>query len=102
MVRKYATERDLAARLAAILGITIAADVYVVHKAVEWWRGMHPEVFRESGKSGLEPRMLTALFICMGAFTLLCLLLILLRYRTARIETRIEALHHRDTASGES
>jgi heme exporter protein C len=92
MVRRYADNRDLGARLAAILGITIAADVYVVHKAVEWWRGMHPEVFKAGQRDSLEPRMLTALYVCMAAMALLCVLLIRLRYRTARIETRSEAV----------
>ncbi len=92
MVRRYADNRDLGARLAAILAITIAADVYVVHKAVEWWRGMHPEVFKAGQRDSLEPRMLTALYVCMATMTLLCMLLIRLRYRTARIETRTEAL----------
>jgi len=92
MVRRYADNRDLGARLAAILAITIAADVYVVHKAVEWWRGMHPEVFKAGQRDSLESTMMTALYICMAAMALLCVLLIRLRYRTARIETRAEAL----------
>jgi len=92
MVRRYADNRDLGARLAAVLAITIAADVYVVHKAVEWWRGMHPEVFKAGQRNSLEPKMLTALYVCMAAMTVLCMLLIRLRYRTARIETRTEAL----------
>jgi len=92
MVRRYADNRDLGARLAAIIGITIAADVYVVHKAVEWWRGMHPEVFKAGNRGSLDPRMTTALFVCMGALFFLCITLIRLRYRAARIETRSEAL----------
>jgi heme exporter protein C len=101
LVRRYASNRDLGARLAAILGITIAADVYVVHKAVTWWRGMHPQVFRAGGKGSLEPAMLTALLLCMLALTLLGLLLIRLRYRAARIETRTEALFLRRAEGGE-
>ena len=92
MVRRYADNRDLGARLAAILGITIAVDVYIVHKAVEWWRGMHPQVFRAGGRGSLEPEMRTALLLCTLAMTLLCVSLIWLRYRTARVETRTEAL----------
>jgi len=92
MVRRYADNRDLGARLAAILGITIAADVYVVHKAVEWWRGMHPQVFRAGEHKSLDPRMGTVLLLCTIAITLLCVFLIRLRYRTSRIETRAEAL----------
>jgi len=92
LVRRYASNRDLGARLAAILGITIAADVYVVHKAVEWWRGMHPQVFKEGGKGSLQTEMQTALLICTVSITLLCVLLIRLRYRTARIETRTQTM----------
>ena len=92
LVRRYASNRDLGARLAAILGITIAADVYVVHKAVEWWRGMHPQVFREGGKGSLQDEMQTALMICMLAMTLLCVLLIRFRHRGARIDTLTETL----------
>jgi heme exporter protein C len=101
MVRRYADNRDLGARLAAILGITIAADVYVVHKAVEWWRGMHPQVFRAGEKESLDPRMKIALLMGMLASTLLCLTLIWLRYRTARIETRTEALRLRRRDEGD-
>jgi heme exporter protein C len=101
MVRRYADNRDLGARLAAILGITIAADVYVVHKAVEWWRGMHPQVFRAGEKGSLDPRMTTALLLGMLASASLCLLLISLRYRTARIETRTEALRLRRRDEGD-
>jgi len=92
LVRRYASNRDLGARLAAILGISIAADVYVVHKAVEWWRGMHPQVFKEGGKGSLQSEMQTALLICSLALTLLGILLIRLRYRAAQIETRTETM----------
>ncbi|NIM40364.1 MAG: cytochrome C assembly protein, partial [Hydrogenophaga sp.] len=45
MVRGYAENRDLGARLAAIVGIVAAIDVPIIHKAVDWWRGQHPQVF---------------------------------------------------------
>ncbi len=53
---------------------------------------MHPEVFKEGNRGSLDPRMTAVLFLCMGALFLLCITLIRLRYRTARIETRTEAL----------
>jgi heme exporter protein C len=101
LVRRYASNRDLGARLAAILGITIAADVYVVHKAVEWWRGMHPQVFKEGGKGSLQTEMQTALLICSLALTLFGVLLIRLRYRAARIETRTQTMLLERTEEGD-
>ena len=102
LVRRYANNRDLGARLAAILGITIAADVYVVHKAVEWWRGMHPQVFKAGGKGSLEATMAQSLLICTLAMTLLCISLTWIRYRTARIETRSDMLRVRYADHGDA
>jgi heme exporter protein C len=101
MVRRYAGNRDLGARLAAVLGITIAADVYVVHKAVEWWRGMHPQVFRAGGRGSLDPQMRTALLVCLLAMTLLSVSLVWLRFRTARVESRTEILRLDRTNDGD-
>ena len=92
LVRRYADSRDLGARLAAILGITIVADVYIIHKAVEWWRGQHPQVFKAGGKGSLDPRMSTALLVGLACFTLLTVTLMVVRYRAIRVASRTEAL----------
>lgn len=85
MVRAYADNRDLGARLAAIVGIVAALDVPIIHKAVEWWRGQHPAVFKEGG---LAPEMQQAFGVSTLAFFLLFSLLLAVRYRTARLEDR--------------
>lgn len=95
LVRRYAEQRDLGARLASIIGITIAVDVYIIHKAVEWWRGQHPQVFKAGGKGSLAPEMSQALLVGMLSFTLLGVGLIFLRYRGIRVESRSEAIRAR-------
>ena len=90
MVRNYAQDRDLGARLAAIVGIVAAIDVPIIHKAVEWWRGQHPVVFAPGKRDGLAPGMGSALGVSMLAFVLLFLLLLAIRFRVRNLESRLE------------
>ena len=92
MVRGYADSREQGARLASVLGVVAALDVPVIYKAVDWWRGQHPQVFRSGGQGGLDPRMLRAFLICMGAFLLVYVVLLVVRMRVAAIEDRVQDL----------
>lgn len=89
MVRDYADNRDLGARLASIVGIVAALDVPIIHKAVVWWRGQHPVVFAPNQSDGLAPAMRTSFVICIVAMFGLFALLIVLRYRLATLEGRL-------------
>lgn len=91
MVRAYAPEPDLGARLAAVVGIFAAVDVPIIHKAVEWWRGHHPQVFKPGGGS-LAPEMARALGICAVAIFLLFTLTLILRWRIAIADERSRRL----------
>jgi len=91
MVRRYAENRDLGARLAAIVGIVAAIDVPIIHKAVDWWRGQHPQVFQPGKRDPMAPEMLQTFLFSMFVFFLLCLVLLCLRYRVATLEDRTEA-----------
>jgi heme exporter protein C len=80
MIRNMEAPWDKKARLASVFGIIGFLDVPIVFFAVRWWNTkMHPIVFGE-GKSqsggGLEPEMLTAMFVAIGAFTLLYITLL--------------------------
>jgi heme exporter protein C len=88
MVRSYATNREQGARLAAVVGVIAALDVPIVYKAVDWWRGQHPVLFRPGAKSALAPGMSETFRFCILAFLLLFALLLALRYRLARLEDR--------------
>ena len=100
MVRGYAAERDLGARLAAIVGIVAAVDIPIIHKAVVWWRGQHPVVFEPGEGAGLAPEMRNALLVSTLAFFLLYALLLALRHRAARLEDRAATVLQRLDADG--
>ena len=92
LVRGYASDRDSGARMAAVLGIVAALDVPIIHKAVQWWRGQHPQVFKPGEDSPLAPEMKTALLICVVAFFVLYALLLTLRASLASLEDRAQGL----------
>lgn len=100
MLRSYAENRELGARLAAIVGIVAAVDVPIIHKAVEWWRGQHPEVFRGES-SGITGEMALAFGVSSAAFFLLMGLIVSLRFRAARLEDRATELADRLADAGE-
>ena len=100
MVRSYADNRELGARLASVLGIVAALDVPIIYKAVDWWRGQHPIVFAPGKKAPLEPRMLQTFLVCMVVFMLLYGLLMCLRVALARLEDRTQELLEGMTGEG--
>jgi heme exporter protein C len=95
MVRGYASDRDTGARMASILGIVAALDVPIIHKAVQWWRGQHPQVFKPGQESPLAPEMKTALLVCVAAMFALYALLLVMRAALAAMEDRAQALADR-------
>ena len=97
MVRSYAENRDLGARLAAIVGIVAAVDVPIIYKAVDWWRGQHPVLFKPGAKQPLAPAMTQAFVACIIVFLMFFILLIAVRYRLASLEERTTAAMERAT-----
>jgi heme exporter protein C len=98
MVRSYAADRELGARLAAVVGIVAAVDVPIIYKAVDWWRGQHPVVFGPGREDALDPRMRLAFLTCLVVFIVLFGLLLALRYAAATIEDRAAAARERLSA----
>ncbi len=95
MVRGYAENRDLGARLASVVGIVAALDVPIIHKAVDWWRGQHPQVFKPGSDSAMDPRMLNTFVVCIVVFLMLFGLLLAVRFRQAQLDDRVERLVQR-------
>ena len=92
LLRQNAENREQAARWAAITGIVGALDMPIIYKSVEWWRGLHPRVFKVSGGGGLEPAMGRAFVVCLVAFTLLFICLLVERVRLGRLQDEVEWL----------
>lgn len=86
VLRHAAARTPALARFAAALAVLGALDVPIIHVAVRKWRGNHPSVM--GGGGGLEPAMALTLAVCLVAFTVLCVALVILRYRIER--TRVE------------
>jgi hypothetical protein len=89
-----ATEPQQGATLAAVLGVSGVVDLYLINRAVYWWRGIHPAVIvnREGGSGLSDPLMQLTLVTCMIAFFLLFIWLLRLRLRAARLEEDVERL----------
>jgi heme exporter protein C len=80
LIRAFVDDRDQAARYCAVLGIIGALDLPIIHYSVEWWRSIHPSpIVLKKGGGGLTPEMLKTLFVSMGAFTILFVVLVTVR-----------------------
>ena len=93
MLRSYVADKERGARFAAVFGIVGFLDVPIVYMSIRWWRTLHPSAVvggREG--SGLAPAMLLTLLVCVGAFTILFVTLLLLRYKTALLNENIDRL----------
>jgi len=80
-----------AARVSAVLGVVAFLDVPLVFFAARKWRSIHPTVFG-GASGGLEPEMLATALVCVAAFGLFWLALLLLRARQLALAARLEAL----------
>lgn len=75
LVRHLATNPAQGARYGAVIGIVGFIDVPIVFLTVSLWRTQHPSTIIFEG--GLTPPMLMTLLICLAAFTVLYILLII-------------------------
>jgi len=87
LLRSYVTEDSQRARLSAVLGIVGFIDVPVVALAVMLWRTQHPGAIIFEG--GLVPSMLLTLVVCIVAFTVLYIMLVVQSTRFRNMEADI-------------
>ncbi|WP_045214643.1 cytochrome c biogenesis protein [Desulfonatronovibrio magnus] len=71
--------------VSAVLGIVAFLNVPLVFLSARMWRSIHPAVFGSSG-GGLEPEMLTTVFVCLGAWGFLTAAVII--FRTTQLQCR--------------
>ena len=91
LLRAMADDTPQVARFAAVIGIVAAADVPVVIVSVRLWRTIHPAVLvtRQGGHGLEDPRMVVTLLVAMVAFTALFAWILMLRFATLRVRTRL-------------
>jgi heme exporter protein C len=93
MLRNYVADKERGARFAAVFGIVGFLDVPIVYMSIRWWRTLHPSPVIGGGDgSGLAPAMLQTLFVCLGAFSLLFVTLLIFRYKSALLKDELEHL----------
>lgn len=94
LLRTLTTDKDQGAVFAAILGVTGVVDLYLINRAVYWWRSIHPAVIvDQKGNSGLaDPYMQWTLTITLVAFFLLFLFLLRVRMQLAAMEEDVDEL----------
>ena len=94
LLRSLATDPRQGATLAAILGVSGVIDLYLINRAVYWWRSIHPAVIvdRQGGTGLADPVMRMTLVVTMLAFFLVFLWLLRLRLRAARMQDAVDDL----------
>lgn len=91
MLRAAVEEPTRRARFAAVFGIAGFASVPLDFFAIRWWRTIHPVIFESRGFH-LSPRMTATMFFCLGAFTVLYVVLLVQRLRLENLRARLMEL----------
>jgi len=90
LVRSLATEPARGARYSAVIGIVGFIDVPIVFLTVNLWRTQHPTTIIFEG--GLTAPMLATLLVCIAAFTVLYVLMIIQSANLKTMEADIRRL----------
>ena len=90
LVRSFATEPARGARFSAVIGIVGFIDVPIVFLAVNLWRTQHPTTIIFEG--GLTTPMLLTLIVCVAAFTVLYILLLVQSANLKLMEAHVKHL----------
>ena len=91
LVRSVSLPGHKRARLSAVYGIVGWIDVPIVFLSIWWWRTVHPRILGGGGFA-MDATMVWVLMVCLAAFTLLFVYLLLLRTRMEDMSARLESL----------
>ncbi len=97
-LRRATPDRVARARRSAILGVIAVVQVPLVYFSVVLWRTLHQGLTIRPDSVQMEPEMLTALLVNVGAFSVLYLALLVARVRLARLEEATEV--HEEAPAG--
>jgi heme exporter protein C len=100
VLRRYSTGSQTAL-LAAALAIFGFVDVPIVYMTIRWFRTQHPSPVIGGGQnSGLDPSMWPPLLWNWLAFSMLAVILIVVRYRLQQMEENVEQQHAQAALQG--
>jgi heme exporter protein C len=91
LLRSLANPGHKRARLVAVYGIAGWIDVPIVFLSIWWWRTVHPRLLGDGGFA-IAGGMAWVLAVCLAAFTLLFVYLLLVRSRMVELGARLDAL----------
>jgi heme exporter protein C len=94
MLRSYVSDRERAARYAAVLGIIGFVDVPIVYMSVNWWRTLHPQAVVNLSGAAMPASMLTTLMVSLLAFTILLGYLLYQKFRIEQAKDRVADLYY--------
>jgi len=93
-VRRIPADTEVRSRRAAVVALVAFVNVPLVHKSVEWWRGLHQPASILDERRLLDPQitglMAATLLVAVVAFTLLYAWLLVHRFRLGWLEQRAE------------
>jgi heme exporter protein C len=100
LLRSLANPGHKRARLVAVYGIVGWIDVPIVFLSIWWWRTVHPRILGDGGFA-IAGGMAWVLGVCLTAFTLLFVYLLLVRSRMVELSARLDALALRRDEGGD-
>lgn len=90
-----------AARVAAIVALVGAVNLPIIKFSVDWWNTLHqPASIMKSGGSSIHPDMLWPLLICIFAFNLYFITVVLWRIQSLILRRQIRGLQMRIAERG--
>jgi len=89
VLRGFAGDGTSERRFGAALGIVGAANLPIIHYAVQKWGGQHPQVISGKGGGLKHPDMKTALMMSFLAFTLFAVALLWARVKVEMARNRL-------------
>ena len=89
VLRAFSGDGEGERKFAAALGVIGAANLPIIHYSVQKWSGQHPEVVTGKGGGLSHPDMKLALFLSLGAFTMLTVLFLWARVKVELAASRL-------------
>ena len=96
MLRSAIDDPQRRARFSAVYGIIGFVSVPITFFSTRWFNTIHPDLFgpNPGGLSPLTPGMRPGLFISLTAFTLIYIMLLIIRTRVERTADEVAQLRH--------
>jgi heme exporter protein C len=92
MLRSAMEDPARRARFSSVYAIFAFLSVPITFMSIRWWRSLHPVLISPNEGFGLSAGMMTSFFICLAAFTLFYVVLLVHRYRLEQMKEQVEVL----------